>query len=658
MTDRIFVALPIALLVESAPWLRLRWNFDNHAFIRAWQVSILSAGATAVVIWLDGDRFTALHRIIGWLPALFLPVQFTQSFGMRKAMPLSTFSFFARQRQLRNQRLGLPDTSTHLNFGNVYFVCCLLGATLGSQAGSLFFLPGLLLLIGWLLLSSGQTRWLPLAAALTLAGFAAVSGQKSLTNLYERAVRYSRTGSGDENKDPNVTETAIGRLGEIKQSPAIRWRLSTDPGQPVPRLLRLANFNRYVAGKWKNERALGLGPKSDFLSLDEQQEGNNHYVFRSQEEQPDPPADLPRFSLRGSVKEEDQLPLPGDTAAIGGFALDSVLHNSLGTIRIIPKNSVISGTVRWRHHPQLENTPMKEDGIIPPAEEKAVRLIAAELGLANEPTLAGKMDIIGKWFAKEFRYTRYLTIESETGQGFSSAMSKFLLETRRGHCEYFATSAALLLRAAGIPTRYSLGYIVREEAPNGDFYIRGTHAHAWCRAWDAETSTWIDFDATPGDWLALEGRREARTQWLSDLYQRVREDFGLWRTDPVNRSRLAIGMAAIGAVVFTFVGRRLWKSKSVLADTRKDGSSSGPGSRTPLHELEPLARNLLGPRPPGLPFARWLSGLRASITDPGELDEAILLHQRLRYDPQPPASSPEDRLGELVRGIKSQLKPL
>lgn len=655
MTDRLPAAIPLALIVESAHWIRLRWNFDQNACIRAWQLSILSAGATAVFIWLDGDRLTALHRIIGWLPALFLPMQFVQAFGLKDSVPLSTFSFFARQRHIRNERLGLRDLTTRLNFGNVYLVCCLIAATLGPNARSPFFLPGILLVTGWAILASRRSRWLPLAFALGIAGAFAIAGQKTLTVLYDKAARYQRGDSPGENLNPNVVDTAIGSLGEIKLSPEIRWRLTIPENQPDPKYLRLANYNRYGGGRWKNERATRTGEKTDFLSLDEQADGNSYYVFRSQEDQPDPPPGLPYFHMRGSVKEDDQLPVPGNTAAIGGFALDSVLHNSLGTIRIIPKNSVIDGTVWWRHHPQLENPPSKGDLFIAPVELDHLNEIAKSIGLHQAPTLRAKMELLYDWYLKNFRYSRYLTIPREDPVSARTAITRFLTEDRRGHCEYFATSAALLLRASGVPTRYSIGYLVAENNGSDKFVIRGHHAHAWCRVWDESTSTWLDFDPTPPDWLGIEGRRITFSMTLADLMLRVREDFGLWRTDPDNRAGIAIGMSVIGSVALVFIGRRLWKSKRILGPARTPSGPTGPKTRTPLHELEPAAGKLLGPRPPGLPFARWLSGLKNGLVDPAKLDEAIDLHQRLRFDPAPPDSAPETRLRELVTEIKATL---
>ena len=37
----------------------------------------------------------------------------------------------------------------------------------------------------------------------------------------------------------------------------------------------------------------------------------------------------------------------------------------------------------------------------------------------------------------------------------ATPLADFLLRTRSGHCEYYATATVLLLRAAGIPARYA-----------------------------------------------------------------------------------------------------------------------------------------------------------------------------------------------------------
>ncbi len=60
----------------------------------------------------------------------------------------------------------------------------------------------------------------------------------------------------------------------------------------------------------------------------------------------------------------------------------------------------------------------------------------------------------------------------------------FLLRTRSGFCEHYASALAVLARAGGIPARVVVGYQGAERNPVGDYWIvRQANAHAWVEAW-------------------------------------------------------------------------------------------------------------------------------------------------------------------------------
>ncbi len=63
----------------------------------------------------------------------------------------------------------------------------------------------------------------------------------------------------------------------------------------------------------------------------------------------------------------------------------------------------------------------------------------------------------------------------------------FLFESRRGYCEYFASSYAVLLRLAGIPARLVGGYLGGDFNRVGGYYLVGEDAaHVWVEALDDE----------------------------------------------------------------------------------------------------------------------------------------------------------------------------
>jgi hypothetical protein len=78
-------------------------------------------------------------------------------------------------------------------------------------------------------------------------------------------------------------------------------------------------------------------------------------------------------------------------------------------------------------------------------------------------------------------------------------LEHFLLRSKEGHCEYFATALALLLRNQGIASRLVVGFRCEEWNGLGNFYqVRQLHAHAWVEAY-------LPSDEIPADLVRLHG---------------------------------------------------------------------------------------------------------------------------------------------------------
>jgi transglutaminase-like putative cysteine protease len=66
----------------------------------------------------------------------------------------------------------------------------------------------------------------------------------------------------------------------------------------------------------------------------------------------------------------------------------------------------------------------------------------------------------------------------------SEPVDEFLFESRRGFCEHYASAYAVLMRAAGIPTRVVTGYQGGSNNLVGDYaVVRQSDAHAWVEVW-------------------------------------------------------------------------------------------------------------------------------------------------------------------------------
>jgi transglutaminase-like putative cysteine protease len=100
--------------------------------------------------------------------------------------------------------------------------------------------------------------------------------------------------------------------------------------------------------------------------------------------------------------------------------------------------------------------------------------------------------------SREFSYSLNMEVENPN----RDPVEEFLLDRRRGHCEYFASALALMLRAVGIPSRLVIGFKgadFHESANPADSYyeVQQRHAHAWVEAF--VDNEWIVLDPTPAE---------------------------------------------------------------------------------------------------------------------------------------------------------------
>ena len=94
--------------------------------------------------------------------------------------------------------------------------------------------------------------------------------------------------------------------------------------------------------------------------------------------------------------------------------------------------------------------------------------------------------------------TRYsYSLELEGSAGSKDPLATFLFETRKGHCEYFASAMAIMLRCIGIPSRLVNGFRAGEyNRIGGNWIVRQYHAHSWVETY-LPPYGWIEFDPTP-----------------------------------------------------------------------------------------------------------------------------------------------------------------
>ena len=77
-------------------------------------------------------------------------------------------------------------------------------------------------------------------------------------------------------------------------------------------------------------------------------------------------------------------------------------------------------------------------------------------------------------------------------------LADFLFNVQAGHCEYFSTAMAVMLRTHGIPARVVNGFLPGEYNEAADVYtVRQSDAHSWVEVYFPESRSWVTFDPTP-----------------------------------------------------------------------------------------------------------------------------------------------------------------
>lgn len=667
-----------ALLLEARSWTGLRWNFNRGSYIKAWQFSILIGALIAMLAWVNGIKVGKLHTLFVWAPMALLPLELAQRYGRSSQIPLNTFSFFARKKMDRDIAQGRSISPRMINTGYLYIAIVILATAMASRNDLQHFI-GLSLMTSACLFfyvrKSGFRPWAWSAALLITLALTFI-GQWGMFKLYHYFTGTRGEGHG-QHTSTNESRTSIGKLGRLKLSPKIFWRMTVHEGN-VPKLLRTATYNQYSRTRWTH----------DFNPPPEGSERDEFDYIEDTDISLTPDRDIRLFldepslkltgkgnvSIIGEVDSgviENPIPLPHHTLAIGDLGKEADIgSNSLGTVRITnPENHVINYTVWIGETSTNEENPInKFDRHIPSQEKDAIARIAQQLGL-KEPGLSTRAKIrkLRHFFTTEFQYSTHLkTPRVERGKR-QSAIGIFLETTRSGHCEYFATATALLLREAGVPTRYCVGFSVHEkDTDNNEWVMRGQHAHAWCRVWIEEQNSqgetiaqWEDIDLTPSAWHSMDTAGKADWQRkLADWWQRLREDFLIWRTKEANKTKVAVIVAIIVTLLLLWIGWRLWHSRQ--RKVRKARRMYQRPENTPvtaLHKLEPLIAKRIGPRPNGTPLCQWMLDLIQ--TEPSlktDLKRMTELHSRLRFDPIASPIEDTDELNKLALKTRRFLK--
>ena len=282
----------------------------------------------------------------------------------------------------------------------------------------------------------------------------------------------------------------------------------------------------------------------------------------------------------------------------------------------------------------------------PRVRELAVRLTAVQ------PSAAAKVDAVVKWLRATHRYTTDLKRDAS----IPDPLEDFLFHQSAGHCEYFASAAAMLLRMGGVPTRYVNGFLGGEwNGLRQSITVRDNRAHSWVEAY-LGSSGWVRVDATPAVSRAAHMTRLRQvldavemfwSRWVIEysasqqllLARQLSREFG-WlqphfspRGTHHRASRTQVLAVAAGAVALVVVLalRKLPRRRAVRSGLRRGWRGEPPVFHVYQRALDRLAARGFARRPEETPHEYLARARKQGVASADALARLTECYAEARY---------------------------
>lgn len=650
----------MAVVLESGRFVKTRWDLSDEDFHRIWTFCTLLILAAAIFAFtlnegaggfsglFHGPAIVAASRLtasgdrtatafLRWLPMIVFPCIVAQAFSVSESVPLTAISIILRWRRKRERKQGRAVTpDRRADISHAYFILGLFSAGIHTNQGDDTYFFGLCVLLAWALwpLRSrrfGAVTWATAVALVIALGYWGQNGLGRLEQVVEGYNAQWLMRLMRQRTDPSQSMTALGQIGRLKLSGSIVIRLQPKDREPPPAYLREASYRNYRLQTWYAGSA-----RDGFESISHETNETTWVLLPGKTS----PATVKiacylNGTAKGSGNPVGLLPLPTGSRRLENLNAYLLQKNKAGAVMAEGPGLVIFDA-GYGPGITLDSPPDANwDLLVPTNEMPALDRVISEMKLSglDEPQT---LRAVHGFFQDRFKYSLW----QEPSRGSSTnetPMSRFLLHSRSGHCEYFATTTVLLLRELKIPARYAVGYAVHEPSGKG-FVVRERDAHAWCLVWNRRTGAWEDFDTTPASWIEAEGRRASTTQWLSDFWSWVGFQIAKFRWGQTEWRQYFLWalVPVLALLLYQIIFRRGRKLQRRKSGREMAGAMSWPGLDSEFYQLERKLAERGVPRQSSEPLSDWLARALAdeALKDlRAPLQELLRLHYRHRFDP-------------------------
>ncbi len=291
----------------------------------------------------------------------------------------------------------------------------------------------------------------------------------------------------------------LGEVGAIRDVPALALRFDLDDlPEPRPQKLTLrlrgTAFDRYDGRRWERTQSkvhTGGAKSSDILPLSRNPDPLRDRRVTIELEPIDPTVVfLPPRTVALQLRTQQQA-IVGDPLELSRGPEGEVRYSGEGAHGLR-----YDAYIATDHEPILENLAPHDRPRyleLPIDTPERIATLAHEWA-DGQPTAYSKAKAIEEHLKHDFRYQ----LGSPSG-GKPQPVDHFLFESKKGHCEFFSTAMAIMLRSLNIPSRNVTGFVGGTYNRFGRYYaVRQGDAHSWVEAYlDEGVHGWVTFDPTP-----------------------------------------------------------------------------------------------------------------------------------------------------------------
>ncbi|OUL22036.1 transglutaminase-like domain-containing protein [Nostoc sp. 106C] len=631
-------AIPMAVILAGYRLSNSRWDFSHDDFRRIANLCLMILIIVFVSLLTTNRSIYLVYNLLQWFPLVFFPLLAAQTYSVNENIDIRTLFV-----SLKNV---IKPESNHYNISlsYPYFALCMLSAGAANTKNISFYI-GMFLLTSialWFIRSPrfSPVIWLCLIIIAGILGFIGQMGVYQLQQKLEDTVVawLSNTNSIGQLTNSITKQTSIGEIGVLKQSNEIIFRVASNTPTVAPGLLKEATYDKYKSAFW-------VASNSTFTPVQPDIDGKTWRLGSRSD-------DNSMLTISATLNQgKGLLRLADGTFEIDELPVSQMEKNKYGTVKVEGKDNAIAYRVLFNKSLSLDSPPTEEDLQIAKPETEAINQVINQLDIKGKSPQA-ILQLVDSFFIKNFRYSLKLIGSNHQ----STPLSTFLLKTRAGHCEYFATATTLLLRAAGIPARYAVGYSVHEfSSLEKQYIVRSRHAHAWTLAYI--NGRWQAFDTTPSDWATIENANTYKLAFISDLWSFFSFKLSGWLRSGLVSNLFKYAWWLVLPLIFL----RLWKfnsqNKVRRLSTRQKLSKQVVKSDLAKKDYEFY---LIEKRLNELGFSRqnseslknWIKRLQEELPSSPLIDDLtslVELHYRDRFDPQGIKEAERARLKSAVQ---------